>query len=69
MKKQTKLKEILRERNITAYRLAKDCKINQTIVYNCLNGKQHIYPKWKKIISEYLALPEEEIFINEEEDC
>lgn len=62
VKEQIKLKEVLKERRLSAYRLAMDCHIATTNIYNCLNGKQYIYPKWRKAISEYLKLPEEELF-------
>lgn len=63
--KQEKLKGILAERGISAYRLAKDCGIASQNIYNCLSGKQYVYPKWRQKISEYLGLSEEEIFIQD----
>lgn len=62
VKEQIKLKEVLKERHLSAYRLAMDCHIATTNIYNCLNGKQYIYPKWRSVISEYLEIPEEELF-------
>lgn len=61
---QTKLKAILKEKGISAYKLSVDCSIATTNIYNSLNGKQYIYPKWRKAISEYLNMPEEDIFID-----
>ena len=54
VQEQRKLKEILKQRGISAYRLAIDCHIATTNIYNCLNGKQYMYPKWRKTIAEYL---------------
>ena len=69
IREQKKLKTILKERGISAYRLAIDCSIATTNIYNCLNGKQYIYPKWRKAISEYLNMSEEDIFEDETEQA
>jgi len=50
IKKQEKLRSILEEKNITPYRLAKDCNISPTDIYNILNGERKIFPKWRKSI-------------------
>lgn len=68
VREQTKLKAVLKDKKITAYRLAKDCNIATANVYNLLNGKQWAYPKWRKTISEYLGIPENQIFELEEEE-
>lgn len=62
IKEQKKLRKILNERGITPYRLGKDCKIGTCHIYNILNGDCKIFPRWRKSISEYLGLPEEDIF-------
>lgn len=58
----TKLKQIIDERKITPYRLAKDCNISTSLIYGVVKGTQQVFPRWRKSISEYLELPEEEIF-------
>lgn len=68
MVKQTKLRKIIDEKGITPYRLAKDCHIAPTDVYNILKGMRPAFPRWRKSISEYLGIPEEEIFMEEGED-
>lgn len=56
------LKEILNERGITAYKLAKETGLNIGSLYNAINGKTYFYPKMKSVIASYLGLSEEEIF-------
>jgi len=56
------LKRILKERNITPYRLARDCKIALPDIYQALNGKKQMFPRWKKSIAEYLQMPEDALF-------
>ncbi len=67
MIKQTKLKAILEDRGITPYRLSKDTGIASNMIYNIINGKVFIYAGWKERISNYLELPPESVFIEEEE--
>lgn len=62
IREQKKLRELLTEREITPYRLAKDCKIGTNHIYNILSGDCKIWPRWRKSIAEYLGLPEEDIF-------
>lgn len=59
---QVVLKRVLKERNITAYRLALECKIALPDIYQALNGKKTMFPRWKKSIAEYLKMSEEELF-------
>lgn len=56
------LKRILRERNISAYRLAKECHIAACDIYQALNGKKPMFPRWKKSISSYLHIDEKLLF-------
>lgn len=67
IREQKKLKAILQERGISTYKLSRECDIHSPDMYNCINGKMCIYPKWKNRIAEYLELPEEDIFEDEEE--
>lgn len=57
-----KLKRILKEKGITAYRLAMECHIATPDMYMAINGKKPMFPKWRKAISEYLNVPEQELF-------
>lgn len=60
--KYEKLMMILHDRNITPYRLAKDCHISISDIYQALNGKKPMFPKWRKAISEYLNVTEDLLF-------
>ena len=64
--KQTKLKNLLQDKGVSPHRLAMECKIAPSTMYSILNGKICAYPRYRKSISEYLGLPEEDIFIDEE---
>ncbi len=68
MTTQTKLKALLEERKITAYALSKGCGIAPNIVYQIMNGKIYAYKGWRERISNYLGVPEEDIFIVDEEE-
>ena len=57
-----KLKTILKDRGLSVNKLAFRAEIANTSLYNALAGKIPMYPRWKKRISEFLELPEEEIF-------
>lgn len=56
---QVKLKEVLKERNISAYKLAIECHIATPDMYQAINGKKTMFPKWKRAISEYLKLADD----------
>lgn len=62
MKNQIKLKQVLLERNISVYRLSKDLGIANSTLYNIVNGKLYPYPRYRKMISDYLDVPEAELF-------
>lgn len=57
-----KLKNVLEEKGISKYRLAKKSNIASPDLYSALSGKKVLYPNWKKRISEALEVPEEELF-------
>lgn len=61
-KDQIRLKEILKEKGISAYRLAIECRIATSDIYMALSGKKPMYSKWKTAIAEFLDMSEEEIF-------
>lgn len=57
-----KLKNVLEEKGISMYRLAKLSRIASPDLYSALSGKKVLYPNWKKRIAESLEMPEEELF-------
>jgi len=59
---QVQLKKFLNERNISAYRLAKECNIALSDMYQALNGKKKMFPRWRRSIAEYLGASEKELF-------
>ena len=59
---QKKLKSILKNKNLSAYRLAIECRIATPDMYMALNGKKPMFPKWKKAIASYLNMKEEDLF-------
>lgn len=58
----TKLEEVLKERGISKRQLAKSIGIHCESLYPSLNGKRHLYPKYKRKISEFLDMPSAELF-------
>lgn len=62
MSKQNRLNKVLNEKNISAYRVAKDCNIALPTMYSIMSGKMFPYPKYRKLISDYLDVPESELF-------
>lgn len=68
-KEQNRLKEVLKEKKISAYKLAIECHIATPDMYMALNGKKPMYSKWKTKIAEYLKMSEEEIFSDYEMTC
>lgn len=58
----TTLKNTLKSKDISAYRLANECGIATCDIYQAINGKKPMFPKWKKAIAKYLEMPEAELF-------
>lgn len=56
------LKEILQERGMSKYRLAKDCNITPSNIYAGFNGRCKFYEGWKVRVAEVLNMEIEEIF-------
>lgn len=56
------LKKIFKERDLTPAKLSRDKDIPTNIAYNLINGKQYPYPGYRKKISEFLGMPESELF-------
>lgn len=63
------LKKILKERDISAYRLAKECHIAPCDIYQALNGKKPMFPRWRKSISNFLQMDEKQLFERGENDA
>ncbi len=61
-----KLKEVLKNKGMTAYRLAQLTGIGAPHIYNIISGKEYPYPSWRNRIADALQLPEESIFSEEE---
>ena len=57
-----KLMKVLEDKNISRYQLAKGTKIAPSDIYNCFNGQQPFYPKWRKSIAKYLGVNETVLF-------
>lgn len=57
-----KLKNTLKEKGISVYRLSQLSKIASPDLYSALSGKKAMYPNWKKRIADALELPEDELF-------
>lgn len=56
------LLRVITERNITILQLAMKSGVNPSDLYQALKGKIPFYPKWKRLIAEYLQMSEEELF-------
>ena len=57
-----KLYEVLKQKHITRYKLAKLAGIDYTNLYSALAGTRPMFPGWRKRISETLGIPESELF-------
>lgn len=57
-----KLYEVLEQKHISRYKLAKLADIDFSSLYSALAGKRELYPNWRKRISNALAMPESELF-------
>lgn len=57
-----KLKTEMEQQNVSVYRIAKDTGIHATDLYSALGCKKPMYPKWRKILADYLGVPEEDLF-------
>lgn len=57
-----RVNEIIKEKGITRFRIAKMARIETTDIYQCFKGVKKWIPAWRKRISEALEMPEEEVF-------
>ncbi len=60
------LEQVLHDRGLSKCALAMKCGIAPSALYNALNGKTVMWPKYKKSISDFLGMSEEELFGKEE---
>lgn len=57
-----KLRTVLKAKGLSVNKLSFGAMISQSDLSNALSGKKPMFPNWKKRISEFLELPEEELF-------
>lgn len=57
-----KLLKELKERRITQKELCKSIGIMECNLTKCLKGETNFFPKYRKLISEYLEFKEQELF-------
>ena len=57
-----KVKNELGKRNVSVNKFARDHNIDCGNLTNCLNGKRPLYPKYKKLLSDFLGIDEAVLF-------
>ena len=57
-----KLQSTLKERGISRLQLAMGAGVTPSDLYNALNGNRPFYPAWRQRISEFLDIPENDLF-------
>ena len=57
-----KLQNALKKRGLSRLQLAMGAKVTPSDLYNALNGNRPFYPAWRQRISEFLDIPESELF-------
>lgn len=60
-------RQITEIKGVSVARCAREIGINQTDLCSALNGKKPMYPKYKKLLSEYLGIDEDVLFPDEED--
>ena len=63
---ENKLREIRIQKGMSQLELSRLTKIASTNLSNMENGRQYIYPGWKKRIAKALGVPISEIFPEKE---
>lgn len=56
------LQELLEEKHVSKYALAKAARISTSDIYSIFKGSKPLYPNWKRRICESLELDEREAF-------
>lgn len=59
------LLQVMKDRGIKKAHLAHDCGIAESTVYNLFAGRQYLYPKYRKAISDYIGIRPEILFEEE----
>lgn len=59
-------RQITEVKGVSVARCSRDIGLNQTDLCNALNGIKPMYPKYKKLLAEYLEIDEEVLFPDEE---
>ncbi len=57
-----RLQDLLAEKHVSKYALAKAANIAPTDIYSIFKGSKPLYPNWKKRICESLEMDESEVF-------
>lgn len=57
-----KINEVLKERGISKAQAARMANIPQNDFYQATNGKRSFFPAWRKRLSAFLNVPEDELF-------
>lgn len=63
-----KLKEEMKSRHITGYKLSKLTGISMSDVYSALRGERKMYNGWKQRIADAFEMSVDELFPSDEED-
>jgi len=62
MKENTKIAEVIKERNVSGLQIAMQARIAPSDFYSAMSGKKPFFPAWKRRLSEALEIPEDELF-------
>jgi hypothetical protein len=62
LRKEMKVNDVLKERNISKAQAARLANIPQNDFYQATNGKRSFFPAWRRRLSEALNMPENELF-------
>ena len=58
---------VMSDRGISIRQCAKDIGIGRPDLSSALNGRKPMYPKYKKLLSEYFGIDEDVLFPDEED--
>lgn len=62
----TRLKEEMKRQHKTAFALSKVMGISSSDLYASIKGTRPLYPKYKRLLSEALNVPQDVLFPEEE---
>lgn len=63
--KHENVKRVLSERGLSIRKCAAEIGISQPDLCNAINGVKPMYPKYRRLLSDYLGIDEEVLFPNE----